>query len=189
MAFNTEHQIGVCGSSKSGWSTISSIDALAKAVFLWSRKDLRHDTWVSMEKHLLCDRSCCVSLLSSTTRAKIETPLRKPTDTHAHTPQSHVTIGLAASLRTRAAQGLVEEIDMSLISLNFALFTPPYFSPLVSIWDVLHRFSFAGLIVVSSTWSWFSSCWSGGLTLKSIVNEDIVMGQWNIYGVYRFICR
>lgn len=82
MAFNTEHQSdSVCGSSKSIWS-ISSIDALAEAVFLWSRKDLRHDTWVSMEKHLLCDRTCSVSLLSSPTPEMIETP---PTQTHTHT--------------------------------------------------------------------------------------------------------
>lgn len=154
MALKTELLSGCVWHSKGVWS-IPSIDALAKAVFLWSRKDLRHDTWVSMEKHLLCDRSWSVSLLSSPTPPMIETPM------HTHTPQSPVTIGITASLRTGAVQGLVEEIDTSLISLNFALFTLSYFSPLLLIWDVLHRFCFAHLMVGFSIWSWFGSSRSG----------------------------
>lgn len=108
MSLSTEHLSGCVRHSNSAW-TISSIDALAKAVFLWSPKDLRHDTWVSVERHLLCDRSWSVSLLSSPTPPMIETP------THANTPPSPVSIGITALLRSGAEQGLVEEIDVSLI--------------------------------------------------------------------------
>lgn len=74
----------------------SSIDTLAKALFLWSREDLRRDTWVSMEKYLLCDRSSSVSLLSSLTQAVTGNRRHSPAcaRTHTHTLQSNVTLSL-----------------------------------------------------------------------------------------------
>lgn len=69
---------------------MSSIDTLR---FYEAEEDLRRDTWVTMEKHLLPDRRW----IKCATR---------PNRTHTY--------------RTRAAQGLVGETDGPLSSLNFA---------------------------------------------------------------------
>lgn len=128
----------------------------------------------------------CVTLV-------ISHPSNDRNHTHAHTPQSHVTIGIAASLRTRGSTGacwgdryVPHLTKLCVIHTTLLLSTLidsrcttqiQFCSPDGCLFYLVMTWFFLG--VEELTW----------LTQKSIVNEDIMMDQWNIYGIYRHIHR
>lgn len=73
----------MCDSTRCSWQpvtrsgSVQPIRVRPKLRFDEAETDLKHDAWVPVEKHLLCDRSSSVSLLTS------------PGNTNTHTLATH----------------------------------------------------------------------------------------------------